>query len=103
MYSLPPNYPYLAGAQLATLPFPLSQYVPQRLRSIHRTRLEAVGLWGVGGQHDGDSPDEDRKRLEDSIVVTPGGTKVQRGWAGWRSGRENAERTRKFGEEKVSW
>lgn len=52
MYSLPPNHPYLAGAQLAACPFPLNMYVPQRLRSINKARLQSVGLWGLGGGHD---------------------------------------------------
>jgi hypothetical protein len=43
-----------------------------------------------------------RKKLEDSVVVAPGGTKTERAWSGWSSGREVAERQRKFGEEAVS-
>lgn len=50
----------------------------------------------------GDDTDVARKKLEDSIVVAPGGTKTDRAWSGWRSGRETAERQRKFGEEAVS-
>lgn len=86
---------------MASLPFPQAHYVPQRLRGIHRARLEAVGLWGLGGLHAGDAVDEDRKRLEESIVVAPGGTKTERKWSGWHAGREAAERTRLFGEEKI--
>lgn len=49
-----------------------------------------------------DDPEAARKKLEDTIVVAPGGTKTERAWSGWRSGREAAERQRKFGEEAVS-
>jgi len=52
--------------------------------------------------HHGDAVEEDRKRLEESIIVAPGGTKTERKWSGWNAGREAAERSRKFGEEKVS-
>jgi sorting and assembly machinery component 37 len=86
---------------VAALPFPQTHYVPQRLRGIHRQRLESVGLWGLGGVHAGDAVDEDRKRLEDSFVVAPGGTKTERKWSGWNAGREAAERSRTFGEEKI--
>lgn len=79
----------------------MNYYLPQRLRSIHRTRLEAVGLWGVAGLHHGDAVDEDRKRLEDTVIVAPGGTKTERKWSGWNAGRLQAERSRQFGEEKV--
>lgn len=53
MYSLPGNYPILARAQLAACPFPMNHYVPQRIKGIHKARLESVGLWGVGGLNDG--------------------------------------------------
>ncbi|BEI85533.1 hypothetical protein CcaverHIS002_0509340 [Cutaneotrichosporon cavernicola] len=99
MYSLPPNYPFLAGAQIAACPFPMNHYVPHRLRSIHRNRLRVTGLWGLGGGEDVDDTDAQRKKLEDSVVVAPGGTQTQRAWSGFRSGREVAERQRKFGEE----
>lgn len=113
MYSLPPNHPFLAGAQIAACPFPMNHYVPHRLRSIHRNRLRSAGLWGLGGGEDGrlirdgllmaaDDSDVQRKKLEDSVVVAPGGTKTPRAWSGWGSGREVAERQRKFGEEAVS-
>lgn len=49
-YSLPPNYPStVAKSQFAGLPFPMNQYIPQRIRSIVKSRLEFVGLWGLGG------------------------------------------------------
>lgn len=98
LYSLPPNWPHLAQAQLATLSFPMTQYVPDRLRSVHAARLRHVGLWGLGGVHDGDLREEDQRRLDESFVVGPAGTKVPRGWGGWHAGRERAERRRKFGE-----
>ena len=54
LYSLPPNYPATIGkAQLSTLSFPESQYIPQRLRGIMKPRLDHVGLWGLGGYHRG--------------------------------------------------
>ncbi|KLT45388.1 hypothetical protein CC85DRAFT_269159 [Cutaneotrichosporon oleaginosum] len=99
MYSLPPNHPFLAGAQLATCPFPMNHYVPHRIRSIHRNRLRAAGMWGLGGGEEGDDSDTQRKKLADSVVVAPGGTKAERAWSGWGSGREVADRQRKFGEE----
>lgn len=49
----------------------------------------------------GEAADEDRKRLEDTVVVGPGGTQAPRAWSGWRSGKETADRQRKFGEEAV--
>ncbi|WOO81215.1 Metaxin-1 [Vanrija pseudolonga] len=101
LYSLPPNYPVISAAQLAACPFPTNLYVPQRLKGIVKARLDAVGLWGVGGLNYGDAAEEDRKRLEDSFVVGPGGTKTDRAWSGWNSGRETAERQRKFGEETI--
>lgn len=49
-YSLPPNYPStVAKSQFTGLPFPMNQYIPQRIRSIIKSRLEFVGLWGLGG------------------------------------------------------
>ncbi|GMK55206.1 hypothetical protein CspeluHIS016_0202620 [Cutaneotrichosporon spelunceum] len=99
MYSLPTNHAFLAGAQVAACPFPMNHYVPQRLHSIHRNRLRVAGLWGLGGGEDADDTDEKRKKLEDSVVVAPGGTKTERVWSGFGSGREKAEQQRKFGEE----
>ncbi|KAL1411381.1 hypothetical protein Q8F55_002337 [Vanrija albida] len=101
LYSLPPNYPVIGAAQLAACPFPMNLYVPQRLKGIVKARLEAVGLWGVGGLHYGEAAEEDQKRLEESFVIGPGGTKTDRAWSGWRAGREAAERKRKFGEETI--
>lgn len=31
------------------------QYIPQRIRGIHKARLEHVQLWGLGGLNDGKS------------------------------------------------
>lgn len=101
----------------------MTQYVPDRLRSLCAARLKHVGLWGLGGVHDGEScaaaiavgyaasrvplsfeltlgdlREEDQKKLDESFVVGPAGTKVPRGWSGWHAGREIAERRRKFGE-----
>jgi hypothetical protein len=50
----------------------------------------------------GDAVAEDRKRLEETMVVGPGGTVAPRVWSGWRAGREAEERRQKFGEEEVS-
>lgn len=80
----------------------MTQYVPDRLRSIHAARLKHVGLWGLGGVHDGDIKEEDQKRLDESFVVGPGGTKVPRKWSGWHAGKEIAERRRKFGEQELA-
>jgi len=49
----------------------------------------------------GDAIAEDRKRLDESMVVGPGGTVAPRAWSGWRSGREVEERRQKRGEEEV--
>jgi sorting and assembly machinery component 37 len=92
------------------VPFPTNLYVPQRLKGIVKARLDAVGLWGMAGstmalggmsRANGQVTRQKRtgKRLEDSFVVGPGGTKTDRAWSGWNSGRETAERQRKFGEE----
>lgn len=45
--------------------------------------------------------EETQKRLEDTMIVGPGGTQAPRAWS-WKSGRESVERKRKFGEEAVS-
>ena len=59
MYSLPPNYPFLvAPAQMQGLGPVEKQYIPQRVRGIHKARLEHVGLWGLGGLNDGTSERE---------------------------------------------
>ncbi|WVQ79610.1 hypothetical protein IAT38_001710 [Cryptococcus sp. DSM 104549] len=101
-YSLPPNYPQtIAKAQFQDLGFPQNQYIPQRLRSIIKTRLQHVGLWGLGGLNVGDAADEDRKRMEEEFVVGPGGTVAPRAWNGWRSGQEVEKRKRKWGEQQL--
>lgn len=71
-------------------------YIPQRIRAIHKVRLEHVGLWGLGGLHDGEE-----KRSEQDEVVAPGGTTIPRGWAGWGAGKEIEKRKRAFGEEEL--
>ena len=101
LYSLPRNYPEkVAPAQAASLSFPQSVYIPQRLRGMYKTRLQAVGLWGLGGIDEGELSEEDRKRLEE-VVKGPGGTVAPRAWSGWRSGKEFEERKRQRGEEEV--
>jgi sorting and assembly machinery component 37 len=99
LYSLPPNYAFLAGAQTAALPFPLAHYVPHRLRGIHAARLRSVGLWGLGGEVE-ETATSGESVLDDTVIA-PGGTKAPRAWAGWRAGREAADRKRVFGQEKV--
>jgi sorting and assembly machinery component 37 len=49
----------------------------------------------------GDAVAEDRKRVEEVMIVGPGGTVAPRAWSGWRAGREAEERKQKFGEEEV--
>ncbi|KAK8864682.1 hypothetical protein IAR55_001934 [Kwoniella newhampshirensis] len=101
-FSLPPNYPEtLAKVQFRDLAFPKNQYIPQRLRSIVRSRLQYVGLWGLGGLNDGDAADEDRKKLEDAFVVGPAGTMAPRAWSGWRAGRDMESRRRRWGEQEL--
>ncbi|KAE8539169.1 hypothetical protein D1P53_004259 [Cryptococcus gattii VGV] len=101
-YSLPPNYPStIAKSQFTGLSFPMNQYIPQRIRSIVKSRLEFVGLWGLGGLNIGDAGDEDRKRQEEQFVVGPGGTTTPRAWTGWRSGQETEKRRRKWGEQQL--
>ncbi|WWC89005.1 uncharacterized protein L201_003922 [Kwoniella dendrophila CBS 6074] len=101
-YSLPPNYPKLiAKSQLTNLSFPENQYIPQRLRSIIRSRLQHVGLWGLGGLNDGDAADEDRQRLDEAFVVGPAGTLAPRAWSGWSAGKDMEERRRKWGEQEL--
>ncbi|ADV23740.1 Hypothetical Protein CGB_H0470W [Cryptococcus gattii WM276] len=103
-YSLPPNYPStIAKSQFTGLSFPMNQYIPQRIRSIVKSRLEFVGLWGLGGLNIGesDAEDEDRKRQEEQFVVGPGGTTTPRAWTGWRSGQETEKRRRKWGEQQL--
>ncbi|OWZ35092.1 hypothetical protein LQV05_005965 [Cryptococcus neoformans] len=101
-YSLPPNYPStVAKSQFTGLPFPMNQYIPQRIRSIIKSRLEFVGLWGLGGLNVGDAEDEDRKRQEEQFIVGPGGTTTPRAWTGWRSGQEMDKRRRKWGEHQL--
>lgn len=41
---------------MAGLTFPTSQYIPQRLRGVIKSRLDHVGLWGMGGISQGESP-----------------------------------------------
>lgn len=54
-YSLPPNYPStIAKSQFTGLSFPMNQYIPQRIRSIVKSRLDFVGLWGLGGLNIGE-------------------------------------------------
>ncbi|WVW84263.1 hypothetical protein I302_106293 [Kwoniella bestiolae CBS 10118] len=101
-YSLPPNYSQTtAKAQLQNLSFPEKQYIPQRIKSIVRSRLQHVGLWGLGGLNDGDAVDEDRKRLDEAFVVGPAGTLAPRAWSGWTAGRDAEERRRKWGEQEL--
>lgn len=69
MYSLPPNYPFLAGAQLASCPFPLNHYVPHRLRSIHKARLQQAGLWGLGGGAEGESLKMEAEKWEGAGLI----------------------------------
>ncbi|KAJ7775070.1 hypothetical protein B0H16DRAFT_1509435 [Mycena metata] len=46
LYSLPANWAKLTHPTLAySLPVPQRYYVPQRIRNMHRARLEAAGLW----------------------------------------------------------
>ncbi|WWD17008.1 hypothetical protein CI109_101444 [Kwoniella shandongensis] len=101
-FSLPPNYPEtLAKVQFRDLTFPKNQYIPQRLRSIVRSRLQHAGLWGLGGLNDGDAADEDRKKLEEAFVVGPAGTLAPRAWSGWRAGRDMENRRRQWGEQEL--
>ncbi|ODO05059.1 hypothetical protein I350_05672 [Cryptococcus amylolentus CBS 6273] len=101
-YSLPPNYPQtIAKAQLATLSFPQTQYIPQRIRSVIKSRLTFVGLWGLGGLNDGDAVEEDQRILEEKFITGPGGTVAPRAWTGWRSGQEAEKRRRKWGEQQL--
>ncbi|WWC62209.1 uncharacterized protein I303_104804 [Kwoniella dejecticola CBS 10117] len=101
-YSLPPNYPdLLAKEQFKHLKFPESQYIPQRVRSIVRSRLQHVGLWGLGGLNSGDAADEDRQRLDEAFVVGPAGTLAPRAWSGWTAGRDMEERRKKWGEQEL--
>lgn len=103
LYSLPPNYPNVVGrAQLSGLPFPISQYLPLRLRSIHRSRLQHVGLWGLGGINAADAEAEDQKRLDETFVTGPGGTQALRAWSGWRAGRVLDENRKRLGQDEVS-
>nr|ODN96631.1 hypothetical protein L204_03339 [Cryptococcus depauperatus CBS 7855] len=102
LYSLPPNYSSMTvKAQCKGLTFPQNQYIPQRLRSLVKSRLEFVGLWGLGGLNIGDAIDEDRKRSEEQFIVGPGGTVTPRAWSGWRSGQETEKRHRKWGEQQL--
>ncbi|WVQ99734.1 hypothetical protein IAU59_006876 [Kwoniella sp. CBS 9459] len=101
-YSLPPNYPEtIAKSQSKDLTFPENQYIPQRLRSIVKSRLQHVGLWGVGGLNAGDATDEDRQRLDEAFVVGPAGTLAPRAWSGWRAGKDMEDRRRKWGEQEL--
>ncbi|TYJ52069.1 hypothetical protein B9479_007326 [Cryptococcus floricola] len=101
-YSLPPNYPQtIAKAQLATLSFPQTLYIPQRIRSTIQSRLAFVGLWGLGGLNDGDAVQEDQRILEEKYITGPGGTLAPRAWTGWRSGQEAEQRRRKWGEQQL--
>ncbi|WWC69888.1 uncharacterized protein I206_103831 [Kwoniella pini CBS 10737] len=101
-YSLPPNYPdLLAKYQFKDLKFPESQYIPQRLRSIIKSRLQHVGLWGLGGLNSGDAADEDRQRLDEAFVVGPAGTLAPRAWSGWTAGRDMEERRKQWGEKEL--
>ncbi|KAK6909796.1 hypothetical protein I203_103818 [Kwoniella mangroviensis CBS 8507] len=101
-YSLPPNYPQtIAKSQLKNLNFPENQYIPQRIKSILRSRLQYVGLWGLGGLNGGDAVDEDRKRLGEAFVVGPAGTLAPRAWSGWTAGRDAEERRKKWGEQEL--
>ncbi|OCF31951.1 hypothetical protein I316_06334 [Kwoniella heveanensis BCC8398] len=101
-YSLPPNYPEtIAKSQFKDLTFPENQYIPQRLHSIVRSRLQHVGLWGVGGLNAGDAADEDRQKLDEAFVVGPAGTMAPRAWSGWRAGRDMEDRRRKWGEQEL--
>ncbi|WVF71137.1 hypothetical protein IAT40_005934 [Kwoniella sp. CBS 6097] len=101
-YSLPPNYPEtIAKSQFKDLTFPENQYIPQRLRSIVKSRLQHVGLWGVGGLNAGDAADEDRQKLDEAFVVGPAGTLAPRAWSGWRAGRDMEDRRRKWGEQEL--
>ncbi|KAJ6525649.1 hypothetical protein B0H19DRAFT_1198199 [Mycena capillaripes] len=46
LYSLPANWAKLTHRTLVySLPVPQRYYVPSRIRSMHRPRLEAAGLW----------------------------------------------------------
>ncbi|WVR06774.1 hypothetical protein IAU60_003809 [Kwoniella sp. DSM 27419] len=101
-YSLPPNYPEtIAKAHLDGLRFPENQYIPQRLRSVVKSRLQHVNLWGLGGLNDGDAADEDRQRLDEAFVVGPAGTLAPRAWSGWRAGRDLENRRRHWGEQEL--
>ncbi|WVQ77282.1 hypothetical protein IAR50_006966 [Cryptococcus sp. DSM 104548] len=101
-YSLPPNYPQtIAKAQLSTLSFPQTQYIPQRLRSVIKGRLNFVGLWGLGGLNDGDAVEEDQRIMEEKFITGPGGTVTPRAWTGWRSGQEAEQRRRRWGEQQL--
>ncbi|ORX35620.1 hypothetical protein BD324DRAFT_602957 [Kockovaella imperatae] len=102
LYSLPHNYSASVGkAHLSNLTFPTSQYIPQRLRGMHKARLQHVGLWGLGGMNENDLAVEDQKRLENLYVTAPGGTVAPRAWNGWKSGREFEDRRRKVGENEL--
>ncbi|ODN88855.1 hypothetical protein L198_06657 [Cryptococcus wingfieldii CBS 7118] len=101
-YSLPPNYPQtIAKAQLATLSFPQTLYIPQRIRSVIKSRLTFVGLWGLGGLNDGDAVEEDQRILSEKFITGPGGTVAPRAWTGWRSGQEAEKRRRQWGEQQL--
>ena len=50
-YSLPTNYNGLTHpALISSLSAPQRYYVPQRVRDLHRVRLEASGLWNLPGE-----------------------------------------------------
>ncbi|EIW65999.1 hypothetical protein TREMEDRAFT_66093 [Tremella mesenterica DSM 1558] len=98
LYSLSPNYSNLVyPAQTRSLPFPETYYAPQRVRSIHKARLQHVGLWGLGGGGDEDGDDISRVKLDEEFVGGgaklneeyvrgPGGTVAPRVW-GWGMGK----------------
>lgn len=97
LYSLPPNYTLLAPAQSGPLGPLERHYIPQRIRAIHKTRLEHVGLWGLGGSTDAEEPKEGKE-----AAVAPGGTEIPRGWAGWGAGREVERRRRAWEGEQLA-
>lgn len=49
-YSLPANWHGMTASAIANiLPIPQRYYVPNRIRDMHRPRLEAAELWNLSG------------------------------------------------------
>ncbi|KZV97021.1 hypothetical protein EXIGLDRAFT_764775 [Exidia glandulosa HHB12029] len=65
LFAVGPNYYPLTHTMLAThLPVPQRYYVPQRLRTLYRPRLEDVAMWDIG--HGEEEKEKEKASREDA-------------------------------------